>query len=281
MTALGLRSRNAAIRWEQELLVHQGVAIGFVAVSAIAVWVIHLIAPNFFIYPYLTWGGWEAVLRFWPMFAWGIVLNLFVRYLIGHKFSLISAEDSRELLGYEVVTSTLAGLWEELGYRWAFICFAMIGIAFWNWIFEAGLGWVLVIGAFVMTIVLSLSREYGASAVTLVIAVLSLFFALYANPIYWIYEVLTWVVHITTFTLADSVIYGVHDRLLIFGAIVANAWFRDGHKYQGPLGLVNSWYAGIVLLYATVTYGLLTAIAVHAVNNIIVSVQRYLMQRTR
>ncbi|NCU37567.1 hypothetical protein EOL96_00685 [Candidatus Saccharibacteria bacterium] len=50
----------------------------------------------------------------------------------------------------------------------------------------------------------------------------------------------------------------------------ANAMFRDGHKHLGLLGFVNSWYVGMFLFWVMLQYGLLAAITVHIVYDVIV-----------
>src|SRR6185369_13938775 len=150
MAYLGLQM--SAVTSEQRLFLYQLKRIGLLALAAAGVGIVVLLFPNFFQYRYFTWAGWESVARFWPMFAWCIGLNLLVVYFSGRGWP-IRAGDNRELLKWEIITSTLAGIWEEIGYRWAFICYAMIGIAITNGIFGAGLGWILVvaflIGSFV------------------------------------------------------------------------------------------------------------------------------------
>lgn len=56
-----------------------------------------------------------------------------------------------------------------------------------------------------------------------------------------------------------------HERGWQVGAalIYSNAFFRDGHKYQGTLGWINSWFIGIVFFWVAFNYGLVTAMAVH------------------
>jgi hypothetical protein len=251
-----------------------------VALGAVLVTVIGWIFPTFFDYHYLTWGGFAAVERFWPLLAEGIVLNLVIWYF-GSPGWPIRLSDNFNLLRWQLTTAVLAGIWEELGYRWVFACFAMIGILVVNWILSAGLGWSITIVSGIAMLVLVHQRNSTLGWIALVVCALAVVFALYANPVYWFYELFVWVIHFTTFTLMDPVLYGDHKRLLIFGAVVANSWFRDGHKYQGPVGLVNSWYAGMTLLYATIMYGLGTAIVVHALYNIGVHVLRFVLQKMK
>ncbi|HMO22056.1 MAG TPA: hypothetical protein PKC98_13950, partial [Candidatus Melainabacteria bacterium] len=58
--------------------------------------------------------------------------------------------------------------------------------------------------------------------------------------------------------------------------ISANSRFRDGHKYQGFLGWVNSWFLGMVFFYMTLTYGLVAAIAVHFLYDMIIFLVIYI-----
>jgi len=45
--------------------------------------------------------------------------------------------------------------------------------------------------------------------------------------------------------------------------VISNLTYRDGHKYQGLVGWINSWYVGLVLLSAMVHYGFFTALLIH------------------
>jgi hypothetical protein len=61
------------------------------------------------------------------------------------------------------------------------------------------------------------------------------------------------------------------------GAVIfANGLFRDGHKYQGIVGILNSWFVGMGFFYMTFNYGLLSAIVVHALYDAVISIIVYL-----
>ncbi|HEU0050913.1 MAG TPA: hypothetical protein VFQ60_02540 [Patescibacteria group bacterium] len=45
--------------------------------------------------------------------------------------------------------------------------------------------------------------------------------------------------------------------------ISSNAFFREGHTYQGLVGVINSWLIGFFLFWIMFTYGLLAAILLH------------------
>lgn len=272
---------HSAIDGQVDIFNYQLKRIGLLALAAAGVILIEKFIPHFFDYQYFKWGGWVSVGNFWPLFAWGAGLYLFLRST--HSSYLpIRITDNRELFKWHLITSTLAGIWEELGYRWAFICYAMLGIVVANWLFSSGVGLAVSVVAAGGAAVLWHEKEKGTAYVAIGVAVVAALFALYANPLYWFYQIMVYVIHFTTLTLMDPVLYGNnHNAGFIFGAVAANAWFRDGHKYQGPLGIVNSWYAGMVLLYATVTYGLLTAIVVHILYDVILSLLRFVLQPTR
>lgn len=266
---------HGSIEFQKELLGEQKKSVYLLAKLSVLMLVILWFFPTFFIYPYLSWGGIESVQRFWPAFAWAGIGTAIITLLTRSR---LHARDI-SALGYGLLTSTIAGIWEEIGFRWVFICYAMISIIVVNWIWGAGIGWLAGVIFLVLTIILAVDRNPLAIATALVVWG-AVWFAQNANIIYWFYEnVLVPVIHYTTFCQMDPVLYGGAEKMFLFGAILANARFRNAHIYQGLLGIVNSWYMGMVLLYATVTYGLLTAIAVHIIYDVICSTACFTFRR--
>ena len=51
------------------------------------------------------------------------------------------------------------------------------------------------------------------------------------------------------------------------GMLAANAFFRDGHKYQGNFGMVNSWFIGMYMFHILFTYGLPECMFAHFAYN--------------
>lgn len=270
---------RSLITQEQNLAQYQLMKLGFLAFAFVGVIVIQFLFPTFFVYPYFTWGGWEAVMKFWPLFLYGGALTILINRF-GRSDWLIRTSQNRELFFWEFITSTLAGLWEELAYRWIFICYAMLAIALLNTAIAGGVGLALAIACALAAWWLWDERQRIFSILAVAVGILGLLFVFYGEPMSWFYGLVVLVIHFTTFTLMDPVLYGNHEPLFIFGAVLANGWFRDGHKYQGPLGYVNSWYCGMVLLYAAMTYGLWVAIVVHALYDILICFIRFIMQRT-
>lgn len=253
----------------QKLLAYQMRRISYLFFAWLGVLLIQAFFPKFFVYEFMKWGGWESVMKFWPAFLIATSLAVVSSTLnnlparLGLRF---------KIFGTDLMTSTLAGVWEELGYRYIYICYAMISISLINWILGTVFGWVFGVIVFIGGIALIADKKILPGLGTLAVSIFLMWYVSSADILYWIYEnVLMFIIHYTTFMQMDTIFYSGYDKLFLFGAIAANALFRDGHKYQGPLGIINSWYMGMVLLFATITYGLLTAIVVHVIYDILVS----------
>ena len=91
----------------------------------------------------------------------------------------------------------------------------------------------------------------------------------------WLYNAIMFpIVNIVTLGLISGTIWGF-PALFIAGAISANATFRDGHKYQGIFGYINAWFVGFYILHIMLTQGLLIAILVHIIYDLIFAFVRY------
>lgn len=67
-----------------------------------------------------------------------------------------------------------------------------------------------------------------------------------------------------TFDLMQEHLYHPASSWAVGTSILsANAAFRNGHKYQGLLGIINSWYIGMFLFWLMFRYGLVAAIFIH------------------
>ena len=83
--------------------------------------------------------------------------------------------------------------------------------------------------------------------------------------------------------LADFVtLHGLHDQLYhpsgwaICAAMLAtNAFFRNGHKYQGWFGWINSWFLGMFFFWIMFRFGLPAAMLVHFSYNMVISLIVY------
>lgn len=251
-----------------------------IGMGALAIWALEYIAPTFFNYPYFKWAlQIEDIARFWPLFVWcsgwAVFASLF-HSATKHDGEIFLAEAG----GY-----VLTGFWEELAYRWALIPWAMILLVCMNWVFSTVLGYVLgvvAIGGAIYFLMEDRRDIFGwfAAIACLAFAALCFWVGSTLDPIYWfVGDVLIPIANFATFRQLEPILIGGGTTLFVMGIFTANSWFRDGHKYQGLIGLINSWYVGMVLIYATVTYGLLTAIALHAIYDVTFAVTKYLKRR--
>jgi len=257
-------------------------ALFLVAIAGIGVWIIEYLFPNFFNYPY-----WDKpfhltdVFRFYPLFLWALVWALVAA--TRHT----STPHDEKVLVVEVFGYTLTGFWEELAFRWVMIPYSMIGIVVANWFWSAGMGYALGIAAVVLAIKLLFFGDkdwfhVGGALLCVLFAGLFIWFGTFADPVYWFFEkLMVPLANLTTFMQMGSLLKNHETPLFIFGILAANSAFRDGHKYQGLFGTINSWYAGMILIFATMTYGLLVAIVIHAIYDIIFAVTKYLIRKLR
>ena len=262
---------NELERYQKIFIISQLGNIAFLAVAGLGVWFIEFLRPSFFNYPYFSWNiNWGDVFLFWPLFLYGFVMAAL------SCLAIFKSNQKNEIFALGVVISVLAGIWEELGFRAVFICYAMIGLLFLNFFLSFGAGLVGVIPGIII-IGLGIYFFYESKDVAAAVLVggglflgwMGLSWGIGTDPVYWFYRVaVVPLINFVTVGQFESVFYGGHDPFFIFGAIVANAWFREGHKYQGIAGVINSWVFGFVMLYATVTYGLLIAVILHVVYDL-------------
>lgn len=218
---------------------------------------------------------------FWPMFAWAAFMAVINLFNLGPSMTTGTTDEGH--LFYDTTTSLLAGLWEELGFRCVFILGAMISIVFSNFIWS----WLLVIFAIVaLGFTFSIMAKSEGNPIIFIIGVMLAIGAMFVvyltwnleDPVYWIYKNIVFnILSFISLGYLDPILhYEGAPFLFIAGAVSTNAKFRDGHKYQGPIGVLNAWAVGFVLLYAMLYYGLLTAIIVHAIYDIEFAVIRYI-----
>lgn len=156
----------------------------------------------------------------------------------------------------------------------------MIGVIVANWMLSSFVG--LILGIILLCTAIFLFNEKHFFYGILVVAMAIFFFIAFntVDPLYWLYEEIF--IPVLTFLSLGSlsgILTENGDKLFVMGALAANANFRDGHKYQGTLGVMNAWIVGFVLLYAAMTYGLITAILIHAIYDIEFDFIRYGMRK--
>ena len=158
------------------------------------------------------------------IFYW-VLFNSVRKFLLG--IDELAEEKPGNILRSGLWSSAFAGVIEEIGFRWIIFLGSMIIIYITNWILGGFLG-----------------KDYGL--------------------LRWIYSVIAAPLsnYVTLGILKDQIVV---NNYWYFGAAIisANALFREGHKYLGWVGLVNSWFIGMFLFYIMFVHGLFAAITIH------------------
>ena len=170
------------------------------------------------------------------MLAWGTGITIIFAFFTRDKGDEIRHAEINFLKHAWI--SVRAGVCEEINFRWlGFMSWIIIGY-FLNWVLGGFMGHGLL--HWLMIKALGPVADFFT---------LGLLHNLLTNPAVW---------------------------AIGLGLINANAAFRDGHKYLGWFGYVNSWFIGMFLFYMMLTYGLLAAIVVHAIYDLLIFTVNYL-----
>ncbi len=159
----------------------------------------------------------------WPMLVGALIVNLINEFIRDH--GSMDEPRIRDVFLSGVRVSLCAGIFEEILFRWLFFFQSIFAVKLGNFLFFGFIG-------------------FGFP---------EFFFTNVFGPI------ADWV----TFHQLGQYLF--HETGWAVGAamLAANAFFRDGHKYQGLLGYVNSWLIGMYLFWIMFQYGLPIAILAH------------------
>lgn len=208
--------------------------------GCITIWIVQTWWPG--LIPWPTFDLWtprgsvgEWLVRAWPIFAWGCGLNFVIQIINWSRDSPTSRafrwflrreEPSAALIfGKGTLISLWAGVAEEIAFRWL-IFYAAIGtVTFGNFLFFGWLG--------------------------------------FGIPAWFHLNVWGPIADWTTGGYLSQFIFYPTGWMVGAGMLYSNAMFRDGHKYQGPLGVINAWFIGMYLFWVSFRFGLPAAIVVH------------------
>ncbi len=206
-----------------------------------AVWVFMFIGGLVFFWPGLIkpFGFFE----FWTIKGdfWEAVTGAWPWYVWGFGLTIIfmvvrEAEFVTESPMEKFIKGTLISVWagvaEEMAFRWVFFLSAIVMLPVFNW----------VLGGFID---LDLIR--------------------------WLYEkalcpIANWV----TFGYLEPYLMNGYGWAVGAAVISSNGRFRNGHVYQGPFGLVNSWFFGMYMHWVVFKYGILAAMFIHFLYDFII-----------
>ncbi len=186
-----------------------------------------LIAPfSFFEFWRIKGDFYEIVWSAWPLYLWGFGTTMIL--LLSSSINATPGTFGEKFVD-GTVQSALAGVLEEIAFRWLLFFAAFVSLPIFNWILGGFMGFDLI---------------------------------------RWLYvDILCPIANFFTLGYLDS--YLNQESAWVVGAamISTNGQFRNGHAYQGPFGFVNSWFGGMYLHWVVFNYGLLPAIAIHFFYN--------------
>jgi hypothetical protein len=173
-----------------------------------------------------------------PIFIWGAGFTAVVSILTRNK-----PEENRNAefnFGKGFLLSLWAGVMEEICFRWLIFMSSIIGVKIVNFLIFGFLG--LGIPELLQVYIL--------------------------GPI----------ANFFTLGLLADVLVRPEAWAVGAGLLSANGFFRDGHKYLGIIGYVNSWFIGMFMFYLLFTYGLLACIVVHFLYDLAIFAVRFIDQ---
>ena len=198
-------------------------ACAFIFIGVLVFFWPSLIAPfSFFEFWTIKGSLWEAVKNAWPLYLWGIGATTVVLVI---KRDSLRDEDPVEIFLGGTVISLLAGVLEEIAFRWLIFFSAIVIIPFVDRLLLGFMG---------------------------------------IHLIKWIYViVLCPIANFFTLGYLEQYLLNGYGWAVAAAIISANGDFRDGHRYLGPLGYVNSWFLGMYFFWVMFNYGLIAAIIIH------------------
>ncbi len=211
-----------------------GLPLGYIIVglgSLLFYGFLHLFWDDRFLMDFADLGSqgrslWEGLGKVWFIFAWAIGVNI----VYGLDKIDLPNDTGTGFSDYAIGGSWIslnAGFWEEIIFRWLMFFNAMVTAQFFNFL----------LGGFINT-------DYGFT---------KWFAVSVAGP----------VANFFTLGQLDGYLLGESNWVMATAIIVAAGKFRDGHKYQGAFGYVNSWFMGMVMFWLLLNYGLWAAIVAH------------------
>ena len=220
-----------------------------------------------------TWREWLGSV--WPLFVWGCVVTLVLQLTRNSGFGQFlrpRGDTAGEILSKGTLISLWAGIMEELTFRWLLYLGGIIALVVSNWLWGTAFVYVILTGLSIGLIlwVNSLTKwDNVLPAILTGMACLAGIIALavhglYLDPVKWVFgALLVPLADFTSLGKMHTILYQPHSWAAGAAVVSVNALFRDGHKYQGWFGWVNSWFLGLVFFWVMFTYGLVAAMVVH------------------
>jgi hypothetical protein len=176
----------------------------------------------------------------WPLLVWGVGLNIVMGIFRRDERTVDSAiqrmvfgrPSGWKMFKLGVAISLWAGIAEEIAFRWLIFLAAMATIRIPNFLLFGFLG--------------------------------------FGIPEWFHLNIWGPLANWTTFGQLTDHIFPTQGWAIGGALLSTNAFFRDGHRYQGLLGAVNSWFIGMFFFWAMFRHGLIAAIALHICYDLLI-----------
>lgn len=221
---------------EKKIEANWGHFIRWALVLAVFAAIIEGLFPN--LTPYSFWGLWKTkgnvgqwLISSWPILLWAGGLTLLVSILTRNTKKQNENAEVFWLKGLWL--SLRAGVMEEIIFRWLMFMLMMTMVQVADYI----------LGGFI-----------------------------FSHGLVWVVNeyIALPVANFFTAGLLRDTLMDPKSWIIASALLAANARFRDGHKYQGLIGLINSWVIGMYMFWLLLTYGLVAAIVVHFVYDALI-----------
>ncbi len=171
----------------------------------------------------------------WPAFVWGGGLTALVAFRTRNRPE-VNRNAEAIMLGGTLI-SLWAGVMEEICFRWLIFLSTIFWAKVVNFILLGFMGWGIPEHLFL-----------------------------------WIFRPLA---DFTTFGGLHDVLFSPYGWAVGSAMLGANAMFRNGHKYLGLFGYLNSWFMGMFFFWLMFRFGLPAAIVVHFLYDLVIFGVRY------
>lgn len=274
----------------------------FLLVVAIKTWWWPEVIPfDIFQFFFIKW-DWQKLQEIpWFLMLVGPLLTLFVAALTttGRAGSILVLEETAG----NIATSIKAGVFEEASFRWIVFFLAIVTFSSlenlvrslgansaWLWITSnlwlsiplilLALAGLNVFGLVAFAIVADNETDGCATKLIALIVILAVvvldvvaFVTFFWSWTLWFYTLLVPFTDWITQAKLHQELYGY--GWAVGAALVSVNWsFSEGHSYQGPQGIVNSWIFGMIMFWIMFNFGLPVAMLLHATYNVAIDVIR-------
>lgn len=287
-----------APRTEANYLVRSSKFYSSLIVTFLVLCLIKWLAPStipFSLFQFFTF-NWD-----WAKFKdipWGLLLVMPVLAVIGVALTRNTYRENREIMATfkdRAVTSILAGIFEEVQFRWIAFYYAIflftVDQFLINWL--TGLGYIHTIQSlnwFVAALAIvglnvigfigyAISTEKKTGCFWSTVGFIAFGLALLLD-IAFILLILRWFYTAVWFPVVNWLTLGKFSDIFAMawpvGAamISVNGQFSKGHLYQGIIGLIHSWVIGMLMFWFVFNFGILAAMLIHAIFDLVMDTIR-------